>query len=41
MFKYKNILANVYTPNWTEEVFLIKELKNDVPWTNITSDVNI
>ena len=27
MFKYKNILANVSTPNWTEEVFLINNSK--------------
>ena len=23
--KYKNIFAKVYTPNWSEEVFVIKE----------------
>ena len=25
--KYKNIFAKEYTPNWPEEVFVIKELK--------------
>ena len=25
--KYKNILAEGYTPNWSEEVFVIKEIK--------------
>ena len=25
--KYKNIFANGYTPNWSEEVFLVKKLK--------------
>ena len=31
--KYKNIFAKGYTPNWSEEVFDIKEIKNTVPWT--------
>ena len=25
--KYKNIFAKAYTPNWSEEVFVIKKLK--------------
>ena len=28
--KYKNIFAKGYTPNWSEEVFVIKEVKNAV-----------
>ena len=31
--KYKNIFAKGYTSNWSEEVFVIKEIKNTVPWT--------
>ena len=31
--KYKNILAKGYTSNWSEEVFVIKKVKNTVPWT--------
>ena len=31
--KYKNIFAKGQTPNWSEEVFVIKEVKNTVPWT--------
>ena len=31
--KYKNIFAKGYTPNWSEEIFVIKEIKNTVPWT--------
>ena len=27
MLKYKNIFAKDYTPNWSEEVFVIKKLK--------------
>ena len=26
--KYKNIFAEGYTPNWSEKVFVIKEVKN-------------
>ena len=28
--KYENIFAKGYTPNWSEEVFVIKKLKS--PW---------
>ena len=30
--KYKNIFAERYTPNWSEEVFVIKKVKNTVSW---------
>ena len=30
--KYKNIFAKGNTPNWSEEVFVIKEVKNTVSW---------
>ena len=29
--KYKNIFAKGCTPNWSEEIFVIKEIKNTVP----------
>ena len=29
--KYKNIFAKGYTPNWSEEVFVIKKVKNTLP----------
>ena len=38
--KYKNIFAKGYTPNWPEEVFVIKEVKNAVPWTYVINDFN-
>ena len=38
--KYKNIFANGYTPNWSEEVFVIKKIKNTVPWTHAIDDLN-
>ena len=31
--KYKKIFAKGYTPNWSEEIFVIQEIKNTVPWT--------
>ena len=36
--KYKNIFAKGYTPNWSK-VFVIKEVKNTVPWTYVISDL--
>ena len=38
--KYKNIFAKGYTRNWSEEVFMIKEVKNTVPWTYVINDLN-
>ena len=38
--KYENIYAKGYTPNWSEEVFMITEVKNTVPWTYVISDLN-
>ena len=38
--KYKNIFAQGYTPNCSEEVFVIKEVKNTVPWTYVIKDLN-
>ena len=35
--KYKNIFAKGYTPNLSEEVFVIK---NTVPWTYVIDDLN-
>ena len=29
--RYKNSFTKVYTPNWSEEVFVIKKVKNTVP----------
>ena len=38
--KYKNIFAKGYTPNWSEEVFIISKIKNTVPWTYVINDLN-
>ena len=40
IFRYKNIFAKGYTPNWSEEVFVIKEVKNSVPCTYVINDIN-
>ena len=38
--KYKSIFAKGYTPNWSEEVFVIKKVKNTVPWGHVISNLN-
>ena len=38
--KYKNIFAKGYMPNWSEEVFVIKKVKNTIPWTYVIDDLN-
>ena len=38
--KYKNIFAKRYTPNWSEEAFVIKKIKKTVPWTYVIGDLN-
>ena len=38
--KYKNIFAKGYMPNWSEEIFIIKKIKNTVPWTYVINDLN-
>ena len=40
IWKYKNIFAKGYTPNWSEKVFVIKKIKNTVPWTYLINDLN-
>ena len=38
--KYKNTFAKGYTPNWSEEIFVIIKVKITVPWTYVISDLN-
>ena len=38
--KHKNIFAKGYTSNRSEEVFVVKKIKNIVPWTYVISDLN-
>ena len=37
--KYKNIFAEGHTPNWSEEIFVIKEIKNTVSWAYVINDL--
>ena len=39
--KYKNIFAKGYKPNWSEEVFIIKQVKNTVPWTYVKNGLMV
>ena len=36
----KLILLNGYFPNWFEEIFVIKKVKNTVLWTYVINDLN-
>ena len=38
--KYKNIFTKGYTPNSSEEIFLVGKIKNTVPWTYVINDLN-
>ena len=38
--KYKNIFAKGYVPVWSEEIFVIKKVKNMVPWTYVINDIS-
>ena len=38
--KYKNIFAKGCRPNQSEEFFVIKKVKNAVPWTYVINDLN-
>ena len=40
IFKCKNIFAKGYVPNSSEEIFIIKKIKNTVPWTYFINDLN-
>ena len=38
--KYKNIFAKGFTPNSSEEVFVISKIKNAAPWRYVINDLN-
>ena len=38
--KHQNIFAKGYTPNWSEEVFVVNKIQNTVPWTYLINDLN-
>ena len=39
--QYKNIFAKGYTLNLSEEIFVIKKIKNTVPWTYVINDLMV
>ena len=40
MLEYQNTFAKVFTPNWCEEVFVIKKVRNTVSWTYVINYLN-
>lgn len=38
--KCKRILGKGYVPNWTEEVLVLKEVKNTVMWIYVIKELN-
>ena len=38
--KYRNIFTNGYVPNWSEEAFVIKKLKNTITQRYVINDLN-
>ena len=38
--KYKNVFVKGYTPNWSEEIFVVDKIKNTVPWIYEINDLN-
>ena len=38
--KYKKLFAKGYNPNWSEKTFVIKKIKNTVPWIYVINDLN-
>ena len=42
LLKYQNVktfLQKAILQNWSQEVFVIKKVKNTVPWTYVISDL--
>ena len=38
--EYKNISNKGYIPNWSQEVFVMKKVKNTVPWAYLIEHLN-
>ena len=36
----KNIFAKGYTPDQSEEVFVVSKIKNTIAWTYVINDLN-
>ena len=40
IFKFKNIFAKGYTPNWSREIFIVNKVNDTVPYTYNLKDLN-
>ena len=40
IFKFKNIFAKGYTPNWSREIFIVNKINDTVPYTYNLKDLN-
>ena len=40
IFKFKNIFAKGYTPNWSKEIFIVDKINYTVPYTYNLKDLN-
>ena len=38
--KYENIFSKGYTPNWSEEAFVVNKVQNTAPLTYLINDLN-
>ena len=40
IYRYKNIFAKGYTPNWNKEIFIVDKINDTVPYTYNLKDLN-
>ena len=40
IFRYKNIFAKGYVPNWSSEIFIVNNINDTVPYTYNLKDLN-
>ena len=40
LLRKKNFFAKGYTPNWSEEIFVISKIKNSIPWIYVVNGLN-
>ena len=40
IYKFKNIFAKGYTPNWSKEIFIADKINDTVPYTFNVKDLN-
>ena len=40
IYKFKNIFAKGYTPNWSKEIFIVNKINDTVPYTYNIKDLN-